>query len=66
MSEPMLRQQVRLYLLQLQDHTPSIPTAWTRAAVVMRRCLKRTVVRQLFRLLERQAPTRVTARRHVG
>ena len=26
-----------------------------------RRCLKRTVARQLFRLLERQAPTRVTA-----
>jgi transposase len=27
----------------------------------IRRCLKRTVVRQLFGLLERQAPTRVTA-----
>jgi transposase len=27
----------------------------------IRRCLKRTVARQLFRLLERQAPTRVTA-----
>jgi transposase len=27
----------------------------------IRRCLKRTAARQLFRLLERQAPTRVTA-----
>ena len=27
----------------------------------IRRCLKRTVARQLFRLMERQAPTRVTA-----
>jgi transposase len=27
----------------------------------IRRCLKRAVVRQLFGLLERQAPTRVTA-----
>ena len=27
----------------------------------VRRCLKRTLARQLFRLLERQAPARVTA-----
>jgi transposase len=36
-------------------------TAEGKSEREIRRCLKRTVARQLFRLLERQAPTRVTA-----
>lgn len=36
-------------------------TAEGKSEREIRRCLKRTVARQLFRLMERQAPTRVTA-----
>ena len=36
-------------------------TAEGKSEREIRRCLKRMVARQLFRLLERQAPTRVTA-----
>jgi transposase len=36
-------------------------TAEGKSEREIRRCLKRTVARQLFWLLERQAPTRVTA-----
>ena len=36
-------------------------TAEGKSEREIRRCLKRTVARQLFRLLERQAPTRITA-----
>jgi transposase len=36
-------------------------TAEGKSEREIRRCLKRAVVRQLFGLLERQAPTRVTA-----
>jgi hypothetical protein len=35
MSEPTLRQQDRLYLLQLQDHIARDPDRWTRSLVVM-------------------------------
>jgi transposase len=36
-------------------------TAEAKSEREIRRCLKRGVARQLLRLLERQAPTRVTA-----
>jgi hypothetical protein len=55
-----------IVLLRQVHHGPTRASTSRRIAQgeserEIRRCPKRTVARQLFRLLERQAPTRVTA-----